>query len=150
MPLLNQRTLLAPCCPQNKVQIPEPGDITQTHSPPLEHLSCLRDLVCKLPTSQALSNLLRHAGQAAFHLFHLVSLDLHFMTQLKYPHQFSTGHSHFIHICTSSSVYCLKTETWEPALTSPISILPPSLSHPTFTISLICTLHISTLVHSVS
>lgn len=128
MPLLNQKTLLAPCCPQNKVQIPELGDITWTHSPPLEHLSCLRGPVCKLPISQALSKPLWHAGQTAFHLFHLVSLYLHFMTQLKYPHQFSTRHSHFIHICTSSGVYSLNTETWESALTSSISTLPPSLS----------------------
>ena len=79
MPLLNQKTLLAPCCPQNKVQIPETGDIRWTYNPLLEHLSCLGAPICKLPISQALSNPLWHAGQAVFHLFHLVSLYLAFL-----------------------------------------------------------------------
>ena len=78
MPLLNQKTLLAPCCPQNKVQIPEIGDIRWTYNPLLEHLSCLGAPIYKLPISQALSNPLWHAGQVAFHFFHLVSLYLGF------------------------------------------------------------------------
>lgn len=73
------------------------------------------------------------------------------MTQLKHhPHQLRTGQSPYIHICASTSVYPLKTETWESSVPSPIFIPPSSLSHPTFSMSLICICCISTLVHSVS
>ena len=76
--LYSTKKLLAPCCLQNKVQIPETGDIRWTYNPLLEHLSCLGASICKLPISQALSNPLWHVGQTVFHLFHLVSLYLAF------------------------------------------------------------------------